>query len=132
MKMAAHNELGHIGEELAASMLIGEGYTILYRNWRPEKGRQEVDIIAQTGSQIVFVEVKTRTSNTFGEPEEFVSPDKVKNLLNAAKAFFLEKKDCAYLELRFDVVAFVLGFHSHKLISYRHISNAFQSDPYFY
>ncbi|MBQ4035415.1 MAG: YraN family protein [Paludibacteraceae bacterium] len=45
--MAVHNEIGALGEDFAASMLEAEGYTILHRNWRPEKGRQEVDIIAK-------------------------------------------------------------------------------------
>ena len=107
--MAVHNEIGALGEDFAASMLEAEGYTILHRNWRPEKGRQEVDIIAKIEKQIVFVEVKTRTSIYFGEPEEYVSPDKMKNLFHAASMFFTQSDGNEYLDVRFDVVAVVLG-----------------------
>ena len=130
--MAVHNEIGALGEDFAASMLEAEGYTILHRNWRPEKGRQEVDIIAKIEKQIVFVEVKTRTSIYFGEPEEYVSPDKMKNLFHAASMFFTQSDGNEYLDVRFDVVAVVLGRTNHKLVSYRHLSNAFQPDPCFY
>lgn len=130
--MALHNDIGRIGEELAASMLSAEGYTVLHRNWRPEKGRQEVDIIAKYGNQLVFVEVKTRTSVYYGEPEEYVSPDKMKNLFHAAKSFFSQYVEDGYVNFRFDVVAVVLGRTNHKLVSYRHLSNAFQPEAYFY
>lgn len=130
--MAVHNEIGALGEDFAASILEAEGYTILHRNWRPEKGRQEVDIIAKIEKQIVFVEVKTRTSIYFGEPEEYVSPDKMKNLFHAASMFFTQSDGNEYLDVRFDVVAVVLGRTNHKLVSYRHLSNAFRPDPCFY
>lgn len=130
--MAVHNEIGIWGEKMAADMLTAEGYTILHLNWRPEHGRQEVDIIAQTEELIVFVEVKTRTSCAFGDPEEYVSPAKIKNLSSAAKAFFMQSDRYGSFTIRFDVVAVVLGPCQHKLVSYRHMTNAFQSEPFFY
>ncbi len=130
--MAVHNEIGSWGEKVAADMLTAEGYTILHLNWRPEHGRQEVDVIAQTEEQIVFVEVKTRTSCAFGAPEEYVSPEKTKNLCSAAKAFFSQYGCYQSFTVRFDVVAVVLGPCQHKLVSYRHMTNAFQSVPCFY
>lgn len=130
--MAVHNDIGALGEDLAVDFLLSEGYSILHRNWRPEKGRQEVDVIASSGNSLIFVEVKTRTSSVFGEPEEYVSPDKMKNLFLAAKSYMQQMPNDACCTVRFDVVAILLSPVSHKMISYRHMTNAFQSDPYFY
>ncbi|MBO7499129.1 MAG: YraN family protein, partial [Bacteroidaceae bacterium] len=58
--MAEHNETGRRGEDLATAFLLSKGYGILERNWK--SGRKEIDIIAQDGRDLVFVEVKTRSS----------------------------------------------------------------------
>ena len=65
--MAAHNELGKWGEDLATAYLEQKGYTIVERDWK--SGRRDIDIIAIDGNTVVFVEVKTRKNNVFGEPE---------------------------------------------------------------
>ena len=69
--MAAHNELGTWGEEMAVRFLERKGYTILERDWK--SGHRDIDIIATDGEIIVFVEVKTRRNRMFGEPEEAIS-----------------------------------------------------------
>ena len=66
--MAIHNELGKKGEQLAVDFLQKKGYTILDRNWRFKKA--EVDIIAQKEQILAIVEVKTRSSNYFGNPQD--------------------------------------------------------------
>ena len=66
--MAAHNELGKWGEDLATAYLEQKGYTIIERDWK--SGRRDLDIIALDGNTVVFVEVKTRRSSVFGAPEE--------------------------------------------------------------
>ena len=77
--MAYHNELGKIGEKLAAEYLINKGYEILAQNFYFDKA--EIDIIAKKNSKrIIVIEVKTRNSDFFGDPQEFVSPLKIKRL----------------------------------------------------
>ena len=79
--MAAHNELGKWGEDLATTYLEQKGYTIMERDWK--SGRRDIDIIARDENTIVFVEVKTRRSSVFGEPEEAIDFHKLQNLQQA-------------------------------------------------
>jgi len=116
--MAQHNELGKKGEELACSELIRKGYQILDRNWR--FGRDEIDIIARIGNDLVIVEVKARNSDFFGDPAEFVSRGKQKTLIRAANAYVLERD--LDVEVRFDVIGLVINKAGIKL---EHIEAAF-------
>lgn len=117
--MASHNELGEKGEELASAHLLKNGYTILERNWR--FGKEEIDIIALQGEELVIVEVKTRNSDFFGEPHQFVSKAKQSHLIRAAHAY-VEKKDLD-VEVRFDVIGVVINKQEERLL---HLENAFQ------
>ena len=112
---SSHTETGKQGEEEACRYLTTLSYEILHRNWR--SGRNEIDIIARDGRTIVFVEVKTRTSENYGFPEEAVSPDKEAHLQAAAEAYLIEKQELA--PIRFDIVAIVPGKEPH------HIKDAF-------
>ena len=99
--MAEHNDLGKWGEDEAALYLEDEGYTIIDRDWR--LGRRDLDILAYTpdGNTLVVVEVKTRTGEEYQQPEEAVTPGKMRNLAIAANAYV---KECQVdKELRFDV-----------------------------
>ncbi len=99
--MAKHNNLGKQGEKIALNLLHTCGYRICECNWRA--GRAEIDIIAQNEDTMVFIEVKTRSTARWGEPEIFVSPRKQKMLLQAAGVYMDE---CNYEgEIRFDVIA---------------------------
>ena len=102
--MAEHNELGKRGEELASEFLAKKGYKILERNWR--LGKNEVDIIAADGKYIVVVEVKTRQSATFGEPETAVTREKQRALIRAANAYIFRNN--VREETRFDIIAIIL------------------------
>ncbi|MBP7272385.1 MAG: YraN family protein [Saprospiraceae bacterium] len=102
--MANNNKIGEIGEQKAVDFLVKNGYSIVARNWRFK--RAEVDIIAQKDAILVFVEVKTRSYNYFGEPEEFVTPQK-EALLNAAAAAYMEATHYSG-EIRFDIIAILL------------------------
>ena len=82
--MAKHLRTGEWGEQLAARFLEDKGLRILERNWR--FSRAEIDLIAEEGEVLVFVEVKTRTSDYFGPPERFVSARKRQLLADAALA----------------------------------------------
>lgn len=99
--MAEHNKLGSLGEELAEDFLIKKNYEIKERNWRYLKA--EVDIIAETDEYVVAVEVKTRSSDDFGDPQDFVSKKKIQLLVEAMNAY-VEKYDIDK-EVRFDIIA---------------------------
>ena len=101
--MAAHNELGKWGEDLAADYLQRKGYTIIERDWK--SGKRDLDIIAQDGNVIVFVEVKTRRNRLYGEPEESVDYHKLQNLQQAI-SHYLKFKHIRQ-EIRFDIISIV-------------------------
>ncbi len=111
-------QLGDRGENIAADYLKSIGYEILERNYRASYA--EVDIIAKDQSSIVFVEVKTRTYDYYGSPEEFVTRQKQKNMTFAA-AIFCEDIDHEG-EIRFDIMAIILQGNTRNV---KHIKDAF-------
>jgi len=117
--MAEHNDLGEKGEEVALEFLRGLGYEILATNWRCQK--DEIDVIALHNNMLVIVEVKTRTSNYFGEPEVFVNRNKQKFLIRAANEYIRLKKFKG--ETRFDIVSIVIPEGKQPRI--HHIKDAF-------
>ncbi|MEM1326568.1 MAG: YraN family protein [Bacteroidota bacterium] len=117
--MATKKEIGNQGEQLAADYLSAKGYRVLERNWR--FSRAEVDIIAMDGEILVFVEVKTRSSTYFGEPEAFVSETQERLLLDAANVY-MEQIGHDW-EIRFDIIGIVLLNIGHPDI--RHFEDAF-------
>lgn len=110
---------GKKGEQLAAEFLISKGYHILEQNWLA--GHLEIDIIASTDDFLVIVEVKTRKSATFGEPEDFVTKQKQSNLIRAANIYI--NKTGISKEVRFDIVSVISG---QDVSEVKHIENAFQ------
>ena len=116
--MAAHNDLGKLGEDLAVGFLSDNGFTLLERNWRNRF--EEIDIIAQKDDFLVIVEVKMRSNLTYGSPEEAISLRKQRNLVNAAEAYIREKN--SDLETRFDVVTVIGSQEKHTI---HHIPWAF-------
>jgi len=117
--MAKHLDLGRRGESLAKAHLESAGYEILKENWR--FGRAEVDLIAFKDKLIIFTEVKTRSGNGFGEPEDFVDARKQKLLVSAADEYI-------YLmahegEVRFDIIAIL--FDKQNNYTLKHIEDAF-------
>ena len=116
--MAEHNELGMSGEDHAYDYLEKKGFNILEKNWFHNK--DEIDIIAIHNNFLVIVEVKTRSTLYFGEPQIFVNKKKQAFLIRAANAYILQKD--IHLETRFDIVSVVL---SNDRISIKHIEDAF-------
>ncbi len=110
---------GARGEELAAAYLRRKGYEILCRNYRCARG--EIDIVAKDGQVLVFVEVKTGRSHSFGPPESWVDRRKQEHLGQAA-AVYLEERGLEDVDCRFDVVA-VRWEHDEARV--QHIENAF-------
>jgi putative endonuclease len=110
---------GDRGEQLAAEFLGEAGLRILERNYR--FARAEVDIVAEEGEELVFVEVKARESLRFGEPEESVGGAKEQRLRRAAEGYCIERgmTDRFY---RFDIVA--IRFEKGNVIL-KHLRNAF-------
>ena len=84
--MAAKDALGRRGEEIAARYLASRGLAIVERNWRCPQG--EIDVIARDGGELVFVEVKTRSSVAFGHPLESITPVKLARLRRLAAAWW--------------------------------------------
>src|SRR3978361_2433206 len=99
--MAKHLDLGRRGESLAKTHLESAGYEILDENWT--HGRLEVDLIAYKNKVIIFTEVKTRTGNSFGEPEDFVDARKQKLLAEAADEYIYLMNHQG--EVRFDIIS---------------------------
>ena len=116
--MAEHYELGKKGEQLAIDYLIKHGYKIVERNWRFQKA--EIDIIARKEETLISVEVKTRSTNNFGNPQDFVNPKKIKLMVLAMNEFVL-KKDLD-VEVRFDIMAITKNKRSFDI---EHLEDAF-------
>jgi putative endonuclease len=112
-------ETGDLGEKKAAAYLLENDYKILATNWRFLKA--EIDIIALHNDFLVFVEVKTRATNDFGNPEEFVTPRQQKLIINAAHEFII--KNDRNEESRFDVIAVII--QNNKVMNIEHIEDAF-------
>lgn len=116
--MAQHNELGKSGEKEAINFLRNKGYDILETNYVYEKA--EVDIIAKTGDYLVVVEVKTRSTPEFGDPQDFVKPAQIKRLVKAVD-YYVNDKDLD-LEVRFDIVAIIKNKLGKRI---EHLEDAF-------
>ena len=112
---------GNRGERLAAKTLKAKGYRILARNCRSRWG--EIDLIAMDGNTIVFVEVKTRSEQTQGRPEEAVTATKQKQISRAAAAW-LQRNRLNHHHCRFDVIAIVWRTGEDPLID--HFQSAFE------
>lgn len=112
-----HISTGQSGEQMAAEFLRRQGYAILERNYRHRRG--EIDIVASKSDVLVFVEVKTRSSATFGYPEMAVGAKKETQVLNAAEEYIY--KTGWDKEVRFDIVAITLT----PSIEIHHIQDAF-------
>lgn len=94
--------LGRWGEEFAANYLAQKGYEIIEQNMRNEYG--EIDLITMFEKTLVFVEVKTRSSESFGFPEESVTAVKQAHLIDTAQAY-LQANPELNMEWRIDVIA---------------------------
>jgi putative endonuclease len=102
--MAAKDDLGRRGEELAAGYLTSRGYRIVDRNWRCPQG--EIDLVARHGRHTAFIEVKTRSSVAYGHPFEAITPAKLGRLFRLAR-LWCRAHPGRHGELRVDVVAIV-------------------------
>lgn len=116
--MIEKHELGKRGEAFALHLLVSKGFKIIATNWRFRK--DEVDIIAKDDKFLVIVEVKTRSTNYFGEPFTAVTKKKQGFLIRAANAYIEEYG--IDLECRFDIISIVFAENKHQV---EHIEDAF-------
>lgn len=115
-------QLGQYGEQMAAHYLIEQGYEIVNRNWRCSSG--EIDIVAEHGDTLVFVEVRTRRqTGTYGTPAESVRLTKQKQVRETAQ-YYLYRNKAFGRSIRFDVIAVNMNLDS-SFHSLQHIRHAF-------
>jgi putative endonuclease len=98
---------GRRGEELAHRYLRRRGCTVVARNFRTPSGSGEIDLVVRDGEITVFVEVKTRATAEFGEPERAVDAEKVRHILRAAR-YYARRAGIDWALTRFDIVGIVL------------------------
>ena len=106
-RRSLHHNHGRMGEDYAHRYLRGHGCTIVARNYRTRSGSGEIDIIAWHGATLAFVEVKTRATAEFGEPESAVDAEKQARLLNGAREY-TRRAEVDWEKTRFDIVSVVL------------------------
>lgn len=117
--MAKHIETGRLGEEIALKLLENKAYIIHELNWRFR--HKEIDIIAQEGEELVFVEVKTRRSQAYGTALQAIDVSKQRNMIQAAN-YYIQSKQLPY-RTRFDIIA--IDFETQTDYKIEHIQNAF-------
>ena len=116
--MDSRKQTGRRGEDIAAAYLLEKGYRLIGRNWRCPVG--ELDIIAEEGSTLVFIEVRTRSSRRYGSAEESITPTKQARLIELAHSY-LQEMEISDRPWRIDVVAVQLG---PGLPQVNHVENA--------
>jgi putative endonuclease len=115
------NALGRWGEDIAVAHLEGKGYEVVARNWRCRDG--ELDVVVRHGTALVFVEVKTRSSQAYGEPAEAVTPKKARRIRGLAGSWLNECRPHGVEELRFDVVSVLRHYGAPPEVA--HLQGAF-------
>jgi len=99
---------GRIGEDLAHRYLRARGCTVVARNYRPPAGHGEIDLVVWHGGKLAIVEVKTRDTAEFGEPERAVDSEKQLHLTRAARDY-ARRAGVEWQHVRFDIVAVTLS-----------------------
>jgi putative endonuclease len=115
---------GRIGEDLAHRYLRRHGCTIVARNYRTPSGSGEIDLVARHGATTAFVEVKTRSSGEFGEPDRAVDAEKRRRVVRAAR-HYARRAGLDWRQARFDIVSVVLE----KPVRIAWRRDAFQGNP---
>ncbi len=119
--MYINQEKGRIGENLACLYLEKNNYKIIERNFRCRQGEIDIIVRDEIKNELVFVEVKTRSSLKYGRPSEAVEQLKQKHIKNVAK-YYNYKKKIKNTAIRFDVIEVFLNNSNYKI---EHIKQAF-------
>ncbi len=122
LRFRKHRDIGKFGEDIAHRYLRRHGFTVIARNWRPPQGGGEIDLIAWEDETLVFVEVKTRTSNQWSAPEREIDRDKIFAVSRAARDY-VRRSGCDPDHVRADVLA----IDTERTLEFqvRHYRNAF-------
>lgn len=119
----AKQKLGQEGEKRAEEYLVSQGWQLLASNYRCKCG--EIDRVFRKGEWIIFVEVKTRRTFTYGLPREAVNARKQKQIFQTA-LHFIQEYQLGHLSFRFDVVEVL--FLPQTKVQVHHIPNAFEPE----
>jgi putative endonuclease len=122
-RKSARQHFGASGERLAAHWLEQHGYRIIARNWHCAYG--ELDIVAEYGDELIFVEVKARRGNAMGTPEEAVTPAKQRRLILSAQSFLAERGE-EQRPYRIDVIAVAVS-PAGRLLTIQHYPGCVES-----
>lgn len=112
-----NKQKGNLGELIALNYLFRDGAEILEKNYKIKTG--EIDIIAKIENELVFIEVKSRSSLRYGYPAEAVNYKKISKISNVAK-YYISTNNLYDIPIRFDVIE--VYFNENKI---NHITNAF-------
>ena len=104
LRYRKHGDIGRHGEDLAHRWLRARGFRVVARNWRPPQGGGEIDIIAWEGDCLVFVEVKTRSTDNWSVPERDVDHEKMHALRRAARDY-IRRTNADASRARFDAIS---------------------------
>ena len=118
--MALHNQIGELGEDIAVKHLQNEGYLIIARNYRNKFG--EIDIIAKKNNYLIFIEVKSRTSEDYLYLAENLYYTQIEHLKNTASYYFVENEK-EIDNIRFDLIAIKINYSEKKAVEFKHFKN---------
>ena len=119
--MTYQKKIGDLGEKYAADYLQTQGFKILDQSFYTRFG--ELDLVAQDATGLVFVEVKTRKSVSFGQPEESVTPEKLEKIVNAG-LLWLQGHPEVGDDWRIDVIALRLD-EQDRIADLQHFKNVY-------
>jgi putative endonuclease len=104
-KKLTNQDKGINGENVAANFLLQKGYKIIERNWRYK--HWEIDLIVSKENKLHFIEVKTRTSKQFGNPEESIGIKKMGSLKKGIEQYLVQHTEWKFIQI--DVVAIIMS-----------------------
>ena len=124
-----NNSSGKIGERYVVQMLLEQGYMFIDANYHSRFG--EIGIIVEDDKYIVFVEVKTRDTNSRSKPLEAVTSGKKKKLIQTALLYLQEHEELQHLQPRFDAAGIITTGKNKEITEVQYITNAFDGGGLF-
>lgn len=122
--MGTTQDRGNLGEDFVARYIVDKGYIISARNYRTKHG--EIDVIAENNNEMLFIEVKTRSKKSFGQPQDYVNILKKRRIFMAASNYLLSNG--FGLKPRFDVAEVMVS--NDNVVGINYIENAFGIDDF--
>jgi putative endonuclease len=113
---------GKTGELLALKYLEEKGFVLVEKNYRFDRAETDLIVKDDIGKLLLFVEVKTRTSENFADPEDSITDTKQYQMYKSAEGFLMENEQYDDYEKRFDVISIILGSKENKI---KHLEDIF-------